>query len=92
MKILLLPAMLAIAGLTQSGREIEISTPPTRDVVSLAVSPDGQKIAFVAVSQGRQQLWVHRLDSCKAQPLPGTNTQSIPFPSGLRTAGLSASR
>ena len=43
-----------------SGREmrLDITTPPTTDPVSLAISPDGQKIVFVAASQGHTQLWL----------------------------------
>ena len=37
MKAVLLSAMLAIVGLTQSSGEVEGSTPPTKDVVALAV-------------------------------------------------------
>ena len=32
---------------------LEITTPPTTDPVSLAISPDGQKIVFVATAEGR---------------------------------------
>jgi len=36
---------------------VEITTPPTADPVSLAISPDGQKVVFVATSGGgRSQL------------------------------------
>src|SRR5204862_5600241 len=31
----------------------EFTTPPTSDTVSLAISPDGQQIVFVATSDGR---------------------------------------
>jgi hypothetical protein len=43
MKAVLLSAMLAIVVLTQPSREIDVSTPPTKAVVSLAMSPDGPK-------------------------------------------------
>jgi len=58
---------------------LEISTPPTTDPLSLALSPDGQKIVFVATSAGRPQLWLRRLDSVSALPLPGTEYSSMPF-------------
>src|SRR5436190_5443925 len=72
MKTILFSIALAVAGFSQTVSKTEINTAPTKDVVSLAISPDGQKIVFVAVSQGRQQLWLHRLASNQAQPLPGT--------------------
>jgi hypothetical protein len=51
---------------------LEITTPPTADLVSLAISPDGQKIVFVATSEGRSQLWLRALDSV-FQPAVGRN-------------------
>jgi Tol biopolymer transport system component len=37
------------------------------------LSPDGQKLAFVAGSQvGKQEIWVRRIDSFSAEPLPST--------------------
>ncbi len=44
------------------------------------VSPDGQRLAFVAVdANGKQQLWVRPLDALKAELLPGTEGASYPF-------------
>jgi Tol biopolymer transport system component len=58
---------------------LEITTPSTTDPVSLALSPDGQKIVFVATSEGRLRLWVRSLDSVSARPLAGTDNPSFPF-------------
>ncbi len=46
-----------------------------------ALSPDGRWIAFGAKSSGPQppQLWLRRLDSSAAQPLPGTEGAYMPF-------------
>jgi serine/threonine protein kinase len=70
---------------------VEITTPPTRDPVSLAISPDGQQIAFVATSAGRSALWLRSLESGSARPLPGTDGASYPFwsPSGRSLAFFS---
>ncbi len=44
------------------------------------ISPDGQKIAFVAVSEeGKSLLWVRSLDALTAQSLAGTEGASAPF-------------
>jgi hypothetical protein len=46
----------------------------------LAVSPDGQRIAFVAAgADGRSLLWVRSLDTLTAQPLEGTEGATGPF-------------
>jgi hypothetical protein len=46
----------------------------------VAVSPDGQRLAFTAEdSSGKHLLWVRSLDSVSAQPLAGTEGASFPF-------------
>jgi Tol biopolymer transport system component len=50
------------------------------DPLSIALSPDGTKLAFVATIAGlAPQLWVRPLDSTAAQPLAGTDEASSPF-------------
>ena len=45
-----------------------------------AISPDGTRIVFGARQKGgRTQLWLRRLDSATAQPLPGTEGAALPF-------------
>jgi Tol biopolymer transport system component len=58
---------------------LDVTTPPTSDPVSLAISPDGRQLVFVASPQGNPQLWLRRLDSVKAEPLAGTERASYPF-------------
>jgi hypothetical protein len=58
---------------------LEIATPSTADPVSLALSPDGRAIAFVATDEGPSRLWLRRLDSVSARPLPGTDGAYYPF-------------
>ena len=51
---------------------VEITTPPTTDAVSIAISPDGQKVVFVAAAaQGSSRLWVRRLSGGSARWWPG---------------------
>jgi serine/threonine protein kinase/Tol biopolymer transport system component len=58
---------------------LELTTPPTTQPETLAVSPDGQKILFVATSAGRPSLWLRALDADAARVLPGTEGASLPF-------------
>ena len=84
---LLLVAVAAVAAVMWGRRpeshagevRFEINTPPTSDAMSLAISPDGQNIVFVATSEGRNKLWLRRLDSVSAEPLPGTDGAMYPF-------------
>src|SRR5262249_15946779 len=45
----------------------------------LAVSPDGQKLAFAAVMDGKTSLWVRPLDSFLAQRFERTEGAAFPF-------------
>jgi len=58
---------------------LELVTPPTADPFSLAISPDGRKVAFVATSDSRSRLWLRSLDSDSAEPLAQTEGASSPF-------------
>jgi Tol biopolymer transport system component/predicted Ser/Thr protein kinase len=59
----------------------QIGPPPNTDFSAalgtsgtMALSPDGERLAFVALGRdGHQQLWVRRLNSPTAQPLGGTD-------------------
>jgi eukaryotic-like serine/threonine-protein kinase len=47
---------------------------------SLALSPDGRRLAFVATTtDGLTSLWVRALDSVSARQLPGTEGAAFPF-------------
>ncbi len=45
----------------------------------VAVSPDGQSVAFAADSNGQNGLWIRALDSETARLLPGTEGARLPF-------------
>ena len=59
---------------------LEITTPDTTDPLSLAVSPDGRSVVFVAAS-GREsaQLWLRPLGASAAAPLSNTTGATFPF-------------
>ena len=44
---------------------------------SLALSPDGRQLAFLAVSKSLQQVWVRALDAAEARPIAGTEGAEI---------------
>ncbi len=47
---------------------------------TLALSPDGTRLAFVAAGpDGRNVLWIRPLDSFEGRPLPGTERAYSPF-------------
>jgi serine/threonine protein kinase len=58
---------------------LEVTTPPNTSPTSLAISPDGRTIAFVATLDGPVRLWVRSLDGVSARALPGTEGASSPF-------------
>jgi Tol biopolymer transport system component len=84
MKAVLLTVMIALTSLAQepgnAERRFDVAVPPTTDVDSMAISPDGQKFVFVAAFEGRQRLWIHDLKSDSSRPLKGTEDVSLPFP------------
>jgi Tol biopolymer transport system component len=70
---------------------VEITTPPTADPVSVALSPDGRTLAFVATHEGRSRLWLRPLSSTSSRSLEGTDGASCPFWSpGNATIGFFA--
>ena len=68
---------------------LEINAPPTTEPTSIALSPDGKMLVFVATSERQSRLWVRPLNAVSAKPLAGTEMRG--FRSGRPTAGLSAS-
>ena len=58
---------------------LDITTPPTTAPLSLAISPDGQTIAFVATADGQSRLWLRSLESGSARAVKGTDGAEHPF-------------
>jgi Tol biopolymer transport system component len=50
-----------------------------RQLVSVAISPDGLKIVYAGAVDGRAQLFLRDLDSVTTRPLPGTDGAVNPF-------------
>ncbi len=66
---------------TEQAVKLSLLPPENRTLNStIAVSPDGNLIAFVAVSSnGKSSLWIRPLDSLVARELPGTEDAIWPF-------------
>jgi serine/threonine-protein kinase len=60
-------------GRNLASQEVGVSTP------SVAISPDGMRVAFVAGIVGQSQLYVRSLDSLEARPIPETENGVRPF-------------
>ena len=77
---------IALSSWTTRGREadaaelrLDVTTPPTTRPHSIAISPDGQTLAFAATSEGTSRLWLRRLSDTTARVLPGTEDATFPF-------------
>jgi Tol biopolymer transport system component len=58
---------------------LELTTPPTTDPASLALSPDGRTLVFVASAADVPRLWTRNLAEASARSLAGTEYGSFPF-------------
>ncbi len=62
-----------------SEMRLEASTPPTDDPTMIAISPDGQRLAFAARVKGVTQVWIRPLNAVVARALGGTEDAVYPF-------------
>jgi Tol biopolymer transport system component len=69
----------AEASATAPEMRVDVTTPPTTDPVSLAISPDGHDLVFVASADGKSQLWLRSLAVEDSRPLQGTEGARYPF-------------
>lgn len=94
----------SILGLLAAGREsrvipqpvvrFDVTTAPTSEPTSIALSPDGTRLAFVASADAESMLWIRALDQAEAQPLAGTTDANFPFwaPDGRSLAFFAAGK
>jgi hypothetical protein len=58
---------------------LEIATPSTPEPASVAISPAGRSVVFVAFAGGISRLWLRPMNSTGARPIAGTENASRPF-------------
>jgi eukaryotic-like serine/threonine-protein kinase len=58
---------------------VDIAAPPTTEPASLAISPDGQTLAFVATSEGQSRLWLRPLNAVSPRVFADTDGARFPF-------------
>jgi Tol biopolymer transport system component len=58
---------------------LELTTPSTTDPASLAISPDGRTLVFLAGGGDIPRLWIRGLADANARALAGTEYASFPF-------------
>jgi Tol biopolymer transport system component len=58
---------------------LDIATPPTTDLLSFALSPNGRDLVYVAGDDGRSRLWLRVLADGTSRPLDGTDGAQAPF-------------
>ncbi len=82
------PLLAAVAGATGYAlrpvspapeMRLDIATPPSAVPMSVAISPDGRTIAFVATSEGSSKLWLRSLQSGVSRVVTGTDGAESPF-------------
>ncbi|HYL35145.1 MAG TPA: protein kinase [Bryobacteraceae bacterium] len=72
---------LAYRHVTEETRVLRLTVlPPEKATADMeAVSPDGRRIVFVGMQEGRSELWVRELDSLSVRLLVGTEDATYPF-------------
>ena len=92
---LAIPAVRHLRETLPAEMRLQIVTPPTRQPVEFALSPDGRYIVFVASepsSNGVHRLFLRAFDKIEAQPIAGTDNARAPFWSpDSRSVGFFAS-
>lgn len=71
---------------------LSISLPNDHDLVETALSPDGRRLVYSAIANGRVQLFLRSLDSFAVEALSGTDDATQPFfsPDGRRVGFFSS--
>ena len=60
-------------------RALSVLVPDDLELLDIAISPDGQRLAYTAIRDGRARLYVRSLDRFEAVEVPGTEGAEQPF-------------
>ncbi len=60
-------------------RALSVLVPDDLELLDIAISPDGQRLAYTAIRDGRARLYVRPLDRFEAMELPDTAGAEQPF-------------
>ena len=83
--------VLAPSGTDPEEVRFEVHAPPTTEPTSIALSPDGKMLVFVATTNRQSHLWARPLNAVSARPLAGTENARLPFWSpDSRSVGFAA--
>jgi eukaryotic-like serine/threonine-protein kinase len=91
---LVIPATRSLRESAPPEMRLQIVTPPSRQQLNFALSPDGRNILFAAgpTSGAPDRLYLRALDSTEAQPIAGIEEARLPFWSpDSRSVGFFAS-
>ena len=71
---------------------MSIVLPDDHNIVEAALSPDGTRLVYAAIANGRVQLFLRSFDTFRVEPLPGTENATQPFfaPDGARVGFFSS--
>ena len=71
---------------------LSIVLPDDHEMVEAAISPDGARLVYAAIANGRVQLFLRSLDTFTTEPLAGTEDATQPFfaPDGTRVGFFSS--
>ena len=71
---------------------MNILLPADHNIVEAALSPDGTRLVYTAIANGRVQLFLRSFDTFMVEPLPGTENATQPFfaPDGDRVGFFSS--
>ena len=73
----LIPATLFFLRAPAEQQEVRFEIPAPGMVSFPMVSPDGKRVAWIGVTEGKNRIWIHQMASLGAEPLRGTDNAVV---------------